>query len=143
MARKPKVNADEYEEKWGRRLKQSTQDIERGVRRVDEAPTSRAADRIDKMRQNFLASLDSGKTERALRRVSLSDWQEATTGKGLQRIAAGVDGARDKVRGVARQLLDYEEQLMQEVDDMPDVTLDDSINKMVAFVRGMADFEVE
>jgi hypothetical protein len=60
--------------------------------------------------------------------------------KGVPRVAQGIDAAHDKVVDFANQLLPFQDNLKQTVNKMPDVTLEDSINRMVSWTRGMSKF---
>jgi hypothetical protein len=135
-----RVTPDQYVEKHARRLKGALPDMEAGIDRVTSAPTAAAAAKKEKMRSNITAALDSGKWERGLRRVSLEEWKDKMKRKGLGRVATGVDEAAQKVRSFAADLLPFEDGLKGTVDKMPDTTLEDSINRMVAWTRGMAKF---
>lgn len=136
-----KLTPAQAREKWQRNLKAASKDIEMGVDRVTESPTNKAADKIDKMRTNLNAAIDSGKVERGLRRVTLSDWKASMKGKGLQRLNAGVQGAAQKVEGFYAQLFPYQESLQAKISNMPDTTLDDNIQRAVEYMRGMSEFE--
>ena len=59
---------------------------------------------------------------------------------GIQRLAAGVDAAVPKVQAFAEQLLTHIDRVKSQVDSMPDVTFEDSMNRMLAFSRGMHEF---
>ena len=135
-----KVTPDEFVEKHARRLKGSVDDMRRGVERVTSAPTAAAAAKKDKMRANINVALDSGKWERNLRRVTLEDWKGKMLNKGLGRVATGIDEAAPKVRSFAAELLPYEDTLKAQVDKLPDTTLEDSINRMTTWARGMSKF---
>ena len=137
---KIRVTAEEYAEKHARRLKGAVEDIRRGVERVTEAPTAKAADKQDKMIANLQAAVSSGKWARRLRAVTLEEWKDKTLGKGIGRIAAGIDAAHAKQVDFAVQLLAFEETLKVKVDAMSDMTLEDSIAKMTAWARGMSKF---
>jgi len=63
------------------------------------------------------------------------------TNKGLGRVATGIDEAAPKVRAFASDLLPYIDNLKASVDKLPDTTLEDSINRMTTFVRGMSKFQ--
>jgi len=136
-----KITPQQYAEKHARRLKASTEDIRLGVTRVTESPTEKAAAKQDKMLANLEESVRSGKWARGLRRVSLADWKEKTLSKGIGRIAAGIDAAHDKQVDFATQLFAHENQLLAQVGAMPDLTLEDSISRATAWIRGMAQFE--
>lgn len=136
-----KVTADEFVEKHARRLKGAVDDMRRGIERVTSSPTAAAANKKDKMRANITAALDTGKWERGLRRVTLEDWKSKMINKGLSRVASGIDEAAPKVRSFAADILPYIDNLKVTVDKMPDTTLEDSINRMNTFIRGMAKFQ--
>jgi hypothetical protein len=135
-----RVTAEQYYEKLSRRLKSATADIEAGVNLVDTAPTALAADKADKWVNGIMEARSSGRWERALRKVSLDEWKTKMKSKGIPRIATGIDGAKAKVVDFAKQLLPFEDNLMAEIERMPDVTLEDSINRMGAWARGMSNF---
>ena len=137
----PRVNAAEFVEKHNRRTKAALQDMREGVSRVTEAPGVAAAGKADKMRANLLEALDNGKWQRRVAAVSLEDWKKAMIEKGVNRVAAGVDASAGKTRQFAEQLLSHQSGLMTEVEDMPDLTLEDSIARMTTWVRGMSKFE--
>jgi len=137
----PKVSAEEFVEKHARRLKGALEDMRRGVERVTEAPGVKAAKKADKMRANLLEALDSGKWQRRVAAVSAEEWKAAMLNKGVNRVAAGVDSAHDKVRAFAEQLLSHQANLMNQIESMPDLTLEDSIARATAWIRGMSKFE--
>lgn len=136
-----KLTASEFAEKWARRLQASAPDIQKGISRVDQSPTEKAAAKQDKMLQNVTAAVQSGKWAAGLRRVTLSDWKSAATNKGIPRISQGVTGAQPKVTEFATQLLSFQDSLQGKIQSMPDLTLEDSINRMNTWVRGMATFK--
>jgi len=136
-----KLTPAQFREKHARRLKQAVPDIEAGINAVTESPMLKAVAKKEKMKANLVKSVDSGKWERGLKAVSLEQWKENAINKGVGRIAAGIDGAAAKVENFAAQLLPHIDKLQAEVKKMPDTTLEDSINRMTTFVRGMAKFE--
>lgn len=136
-----KLTPQEAAEKQARRLKASVPDIQRGIERVTESPTAKAAEKQDKMLNNLTASVQSGKWRRGLLRVSTEDWKKAALEKGVNRIANGIDGAREKVESFFSELLPYQDKIRAEISRMPDLTLEDNINRMVHNARAMADFK--
>lgn len=137
----PKVNADQFVEKHARRTKAALGDMREGVQRVTRAPGVAAAAKADKMRANLIEALDSGKWARRVASVSVEDWKDAMINKGVNRVAAGIDAAQGKTRAFAEQLLSHQSGLMAEVEQMPDLTIEDSIGRMTTWVRGMSKFE--
>lgn len=129
--------------KHARRLKAAVEDIKIGVGNVKEAPGKAAAAAQEKMLTNLTEAVRSGKWARKVGAVPLEDWQKAMLEKGINRIAAGIDGSADKVERFFEQLFPYQDRLKSELDGMPDLTLEDSISRMVKYVRGMAEFKPE
>ena len=136
-----KLTPAEAAEKHARRLKGATEDIRRGVDRVTEAPGIAAAAKSDKMRARLMEALDSGKWANRVKSVSLQDWQRLMKEKGVGRIAAGIDEAREKTEDFFGQLFQHQEGLQRKIDNMPDLTLEDSISRMTTFIRGMSEFK--
>jgi len=136
-----KLTPAQITEKHARRLKGAVEDMRTGVNNVTESPTQKAAKKIDKMRQNILAAIDSGKVERGLNRVSLDDWKRSMVDVGIPRVAAGIDNAQAKVEAFYSELMPHIDKLQAEVKRLPDVSLEDGIQRMVTFTRGMAKFK--
>lgn len=134
-------NPSDVASKWSRNLSASTEDIRKGVNNVRVAPGEQAASKQAKMRQNLLSAIDSGKWADNTRAVTLQQWQGAMINKGLNRISQGATAAEPKMLAFMQKLLPYQEQLSATVDAMPDLTLEDSIARMTAFIRGMSNFK--
>lgn len=138
-----KLTAKEVQEKHGRRLKGAIDDMRQGIARVTVSPTALAAAKQDKMKSKLNAAIDSGKWAAGLKAVSLDEWKDKITTKGLPRVAAGIDGAAAKVEKFYDQLLPHIDKTVADVKKMPDLTLEDSINRVGTFIRGMAKFRFE
>jgi len=136
-----KLTPEQFQEKHARRLKGAIEDMRAGVERVTSSPTAAAASKKEKMRAGIQAAIDSGKWEQGLKRVTLDEWKSKMVDKGLGRVAAGIDAASDKVRAFAAELLPYQDKLSSDVSKMPDLTLEDNINRMTTFIRGMSKFK--
>ena len=135
------ITPEQFTEKHSRRLKGALEDMRRGVEGVTSAPGAAAAKKADKMRAGIVRSLDDGTWARRVGAVSLEDWKKSMLEKGLNRVAAGVDGSQAKIQAFATQLLAAESTLQAEIAKLPDLTLEDSISRMTSWVRGMAKFE--
>ncbi|KKN26662.1 hypothetical protein LCGC14_0872290 [marine sediment metagenome] len=136
-----KLTPQQFQEKHARRLKGAVNDIKEGIDRVTENPCEKAAAKQDKMLTNLTAAVQSGKWAAGLKRVDLATWKQKARDIGVNRIAAGIDGAKDKVIKFAEELLPHIDREQAKLAGMPDVTLDDNINRMTSFVRGMANFK--
>lgn len=136
-----KLTAKEFQEKHARRLKGAVDDMRKGVERVTDAPTAKAAAKQEKMRANILESIDNGKWAAGLNRVSLEEWKGKMLNKGVNRVASGIDEAAPKVEAFAAELLPHIDSVKSKIEKMPDVTLEDNIGRMTEFIRGMAKFK--
>lgn len=136
-----KLTPAEYQEKHSRRLKGSIEDMRRGITNVTSSPTAAAAKKADKMKANIVASIDSGKWAAGLNRVTLEEWKSKMIDKGLNRVAAGIDAASDKVTSFATAFLPHLDRGQELIKKMPDLTLEDSINRMTTFIRHTAKFK--
>jgi len=136
-----RVSSDEFVEKHARRTKAALEDMRRGVAAVTEAPGKKAASKADKMRARLVEAIDSGKWARRVAAVTVEDWKGAMLTKGVARVPAGIDASAVKVKAFADQLLPFEAGLKDTVDKMPDLTLEDSIARATAWIRGMSKFE--
>lgn len=135
-----RLTAEEFQEKHARRLKGATQDMRVGVERMTVSPTSLAAKKIEKMRAHLLEKIDDGTVAARLKAVTLEEWKSKMLLKGVGRVAEGIDQAHDKVVKFAGQLLPAVASAQAKVKALPDLTLEDSINRMTTYIREMAKF---
>lgn len=136
-----RLTPDEFVEKHARRLKAATPDMRKGVERITVSPTALAAKKIDKMRAHLLEKIDDGTVKRRLEAVTLEDWKSKMLTKGVGRVAEGIDQAAAKVRDFAGQLLPAVDAAKAKIAGLPDLTLEDSINRMNTYIREMAKFK--
>ncbi len=136
-----KITPSEYAEKWGRKLKGSTEDIRRGVERVTEAPGVKAAQKVEKMKANLLKSIEDGTWARRVAAVDLGEWKDKTLKKGIGRISQGVDEAGSKMQDFASEFFPHLEEGQRKVESMPDITLEDNINRASEMMRHNAKFK--
>jgi hypothetical protein len=136
-----RLTAQEFQEKHARRLKEAIPDMTAGIGRVTICPTHQAADKIQKLKANLNAAIDSGKMAKRMKSVTLEDWKSKMLDKGVNRVASGIDAAAPKVIAFATQLLPHIDGLVASVNKMPDATLEDSIARATFMMRGMAKFQ--
>lgn len=127
--------------KWAQRLAGATTDIQNGVMAVTVAPTQQAAKKQDKWLAGIQRAAINGTWQAGLNKVSLSDWQTAMIQKGLPRVGQGATAAQPKMASFMTKLLPFQQQLQSQIAGMPDLTLDDNIQRMNTFIRGMATFK--
>ena len=128
----------EKAERQARRMQESLQIIQQGVEAVTVAPGVAAAAKADKWAK---AVQDSKEKWRAnVASVSLDAWQSAFIEKGIPRIAAGAELAIPLMTQFHEQLDAYRVGLDRTLAGMPDLTLEQRINRMVTNTREMAKF---
>lgn len=138
MAKKVRMNASDISEKWARRTKASVPDIQKGIDRVTESPAKAAVAKADKMKANLIKSLDDGTWARRLSKVSLDDWKTKTKAKVGERLSGGVDGAAGKRAEFDTWLTNQLNKVLPEIDAMPDLTIEDSINRVRKLMEHMS-----
>jgi len=136
-----RVNPEEFQEKHARRLKASVEDIRKGVEKITRNPCELAAAKQEKMISKLTESINSGKWAKNLKKVTLDEWKTKMTEKGIPRISGGIDGAKAKVIDFAKDLLPHVDAGVEKVKRLPDLTIEDSVNRASAFIRHMADFK--
>lgn len=136
-----RVNAQEYAEKWKRRLSGATEDVRRGIERTTVAPGAAAAAASDAMLRNLTSSVTSGRWARKVGAVSLADWKGAAITKGIARIPSGAAAAEAKMARVAQTLLPAVDAAAAAARAIPKVTIEDSVNRAATFMRQMRQFK--
>lgn len=136
-----KVSPQEGAQKWAQRLASAIEDIRRGVQKVDQAPTQKAAEKKDKWLAELRRAAEEGRWEAGLRAVTLEEWKNAMLSKGLARIPDGARAAQAKYAMVAESLYRHIEEGQRKIQSMPDTTLEQRIQRMVEFIRHMAQYK--
>lgn len=128
---------DQIAADWANRLGTSTDKIKSGVDSVTVAPGQAAARQKQVWLNNLNAAAD--KWARNTAAVPLADWQGAMATKGIPRIASGAQAAQAKFGAFMAKLLPFEANLVNSLP--PRGGIDANINRAVAFMRGMANFQ--
>lgn len=127
-------------EKHARRTIAANQDLIAGVGSVTVSPAEQAVKKKDKLVQNWNEAVTSGRWERGMKAVTLDDWKKAMIEKGAPRVAVGIQNARPKIEAFFAELIPFQNDLSAKIASMPDLTLEDSIARATAQIRGMATF---
>jgi len=136
---KVSLTSGQISDKWGRRMKSSITDIQNGIDSVTESPTEKAAGKADKMLNNITQAITSGKWGNSLRAVSLQDWKTKTKEKVATRLASGVDAGMAKRQKFDNYLVSTLNSVLPTINAMPDMTIEDSVNKVRALMTHMHD----
>ncbi len=134
------LTAQQFQEKHKRRLQAALEDITTGVNAVTVAPGVTAAKKADKMKANLIKSIDNGTWAKRVSSVTLEDWKNKMINVGVPRVSSGIEAASQKVQDFASQLLPAIAAAQQKIANMPDLTLEQNLNRMTAFVREMSNF---
>jgi len=138
-----KLTPEEFAEKWASNLRASAEYMRRGVESVTEAPTHKAASKRQKWVARMTDKATQDKWERGLRAVSLEDWKTAMREKGISRAQAGAQSATPKMAQVGSKLLAHIDQGLAKLQGMPDVTLEDSRNRLLAWFDHMSKLRIK
>jgi hypothetical protein len=133
------MTPDQISTKWGNRLKQSVQDIQRGIDAVSDSPMEKAAAAQDKMLQNLTAAIQNGSWANGLRKVSLTDWKNVTKTKIGSALPAGVDAAIPKRKAFDNYLVNTLNNVLPEIAAMPSMTIQDSVARVTRLMQHMHD----
>ncbi len=136
--RKVTKTPDQISEKWGRNLKNAIPDIVNGVQAVTESPMEAAAAKADKMLQNLTTAVQNGTWANRLRGVSLAEWKKKTAEKVQQRMSGGVDAGMPKRKEFDTWLVGTLNDVLPTIADMPDLTLEDSVNRVRTLMEHMS-----
>ena len=136
-----KLSASEIAEKWRRHAEGAVADYKKGMEKVTESPTEKAANKKEKMRTNLLKAIDEGKWEKGLRAISLEEWKKITAEKGSANYGTGVRLSEGKMADFMAEVLPHIESGQRVIDAMPDITLDDSKARAVAWIDHMSKFK--
>lgn len=134
------MTADQIAQKWAANLGAATTQIRQGVQAVTQSPTAAAAAAVQLWQQKMALPATAQKFVKGLNRTSLQDWQNAMINKGLSRISTGAQAAIPKFTKFLNAFLPFENNIAQQVRQMPKVTIDDAVNRAAAQIRGNATF---
>jgi hypothetical protein len=135
-----KLTAEEVAEKQITRLSAATEDVRRGVQRVTTAPGIKAAAKKDKMKARLNARIDDGTWGKNVAAVTLEEWKDKMSTKGVNRIPEGIRAAKSKQVEFYGKLLPAIDAAKGKISNMPDNTLEDGIARMTTFIREMGKF---
>ncbi len=137
MARQVKITPDQMSEKWNRRTKNAIGDMVQGIQNVSESPAKKAVAKQDKMKANLMKSIDDGTWSKRLGSVTLDDWKTKTVQKVQERLPGGVDAAMPKRQKFDNWLHKELNTVLPKIDSMPDLTMEDSVNRVRALMEHM------
>jgi len=126
--------------RWSQQTQAATTRYTDGVQSTQKDQAGLAIQAGPKYLANVQAAFNSGKWANGLRRVGTQGWKAATIAKAAN-FATGVGASEGKVAAAFTPLLAYEATLQSQVQSMPNLTLQDSINRATAWINGMARYQ--
>lgn len=136
MAKKVKVDATQFAERWSRGLTGAADKIRQSVEAVTDSPTEAAAAQADVWLQNVTNSRE--KYVSGLRSVSLQDWKNATLTKGIPALQNSVSVAKPKVQKAAGVLIPALNDLLGTL-PARGTTLDQNLERVRHMAQGLRD----
>ena len=133
------TDANAVAQRWAQRTSAAQTDYIAGAEATSKDPTQLAINNQARLLANFQQAVNSGKWANNLRAVGKGGWLQAIRDK-ANNFSTGVNAAEGKVAAKFAPLLQYENNLQQQVDAMPNVTDADRENRMLAWVRGMRQY---
>ena len=135
------TNPQDFVKKWSQRTGSATDAYVKGIQQTTESPMEKAASRADKYAAGVQEAVASGRFQDGLRSVSISEWKDKATKLGAGRLASGVKEAESRMLAFAQQFLPFQEQVTSMVRQMDDSSLESRLQRMIAQVRGTAEFK--
>ena len=133
-----RVTAQQWLDKWGRRLSAASPDITSGVNQVKTAPGAQAAAAQDRMLVGVTNAVTSGTWANNVSKVTLSDWQKSMTDKGIPRIQQGITSAQQKKQTNIQTLLSAVDASASIANAMPRGSLEQNLARANTFAREMS-----
>lgn len=134
-----RLTPEEAAAKWAQRTGAAGSDWQRGVERVTESPTAKAAAAADKWQQKLSDPRAKEKFKRNVGRVSTEEWKSRTVAK-AGNFTAGAQGAVDKMQKHQQEVQPFMDALKRKIAGMPNNTPQDAANRAAAWVLGMAEY---
>lgn len=133
-----RVNAQQWLDKWGRRLGAAGPDIQSGVDRVTVSPGQSAAAAANLMLQNLTQAVTSGVWANQVSKVTLPDWKDSMKNKAIPRMQQGITTAQQKKGQQISNLLSAVDAAAADANALPRGGLEQNIARSVAFQRSMS-----
>lgn len=132
--------ATEVAAKWQSRIAAASTEMQAGVDRVSQAPGQAAAAKKQKWINRLMEQGTQDKWARKVAAVSLGDWQAAMKNYGIQRAVQGAQAKQAKYEAALGPLLSYIDQGRQQIRNMPDLTLEDRLQRSRAMQMWMSNY---
>ena len=133
-----RVNAQQWLDKWGRRLGAAGTDIQAGVDRTTQAPGAAAAAAAPLWQQKMADPTTQQKWAKQVAAVPLQTWKDSMKNKAIPRMSQGITQAQATKQSRITALLSAVDAASADANALPKGSLDQNIARSVAFQRSMA-----
>ena len=130
-------SAQDVAAKWETRTRAAQQDYLDGVATTDKDPTALAITAGQRYINNVTQAFNDGSWANGLRKVGKTGWQAAVAAKGGTAFANGVAAAQNKVAAAFGPLLTFEQNVLNEIATMPNITDNDRDQRMLRWAQRM------
>lgn len=132
------LSPQEIAAQWKASMAASGDKIKKKVQAVTENPAEKAIAAIPYMRQRVLAAIDDGTVEAGLRKVTLTGWKAAMSGKGVSNMQAGLADGMPKVAAYQAMAAPTFDAIRQAASAIPkDGTTQSSLERVRVAIEGM------
>jgi hypothetical protein len=135
------TNAQAIAQKWVSRTSGASTDYVNGAKATDKDPTQLAINAAARWFQKTQEAYQQGKFQQGLARAGKNGWLAGIVNKGAANFSTGVQAAESKVAAAFGPLLQFEANLQQQVQQMPNVTDADKDARALAWIRGMRNYQ--
>lgn len=135
-----KLTPEESAQKWATRTGAAGADWTRGIERVTDSPTAKAAAAAPKWQQKVSMPSTAEKFKRNVGRVSKEAWQQATIAK-AGNFTSGAQAAVGKMEQHQRDVAGHIEAGKRKIAAMPNLTPQDAAARAAAWVLHMAEYK--
>jgi len=140
MSKLARMTGKDFQEKHAAKLKAASDDIRKGVDALTKSPGISAAESADIWKTRMTDSEVQNRWERNVSKVTLEDWKKDMKDKGIGRISAGLDRAKDKIADFGSKLLSFQKGAVEEFKEIKPLTLDEAADKAAKWVKKMGEF---
>jgi len=133
-----RLNAQQFLDKWGRRMQAAGPDIAAGVDRTTKDPGALAAAQKALWAQKLADPATQDAWAKNVSAVGAAGWKSAMKDKGIPRLATGIARAQTTKVGRITALLSAVDAAAADANAHPRGTLDQNIARSVAFQQSMA-----
>lgn len=108
-----------------------------GVMAVTASPTAKAAQAVDRYASGCSRAATDGSFVNGCNKVTLADWQQITSTKGVSHYSSGVNAAKEKMRRHIQSSMPFWAQVSEMAKGMPKGDLEQGIAKVRAVCQAM------